>query len=571
MKRLLLFLISSFLIVSCDYLDPRPVQDLTTQELLGISTYGEGLLTAAYRNLPTTYDVISDNYTDNSVPSNPGGNRIALGSWTEQNNPIGSWDTWYSSIRYLNTYLEECANLLYSVSDPVRNRALQINRRGEAFFLRAWYQAQLLQTYAGYPAGATEAMGYPKVTRVLTVNDTLDRPRNTYAECVAQIAIDCDSAIRLLPLKYNGTLAWNNTTNRGRAEGIGAMALKARVYLQAASPAYGASTPALWQRAAKAAYDAIVASGGISTALIAYGTFNNYASFDNIWISPAASSSNAREYAYYPPSKFGRGEVNPSQNLIDVLPMKDGYPITASALYVAATPYLNRDGRFTNFIFHNGLVYNTTTLETFDGGKDAPGGLSIQGTRTGYYLKKLTSSTVKLEVGSVNTAINFVTYLSKTELYLNYIEAANEAYGPNDATLGGTVPSGGFSAYSVMQKIRTRGGIDSNTTLAGYQDAYLDAQMALGKDAFRTLLLAERRAELCFEGFRFWDMRRLNLPLSHTVRGVKITRAGVSPTYTFTYEYRDVEAHNYADYMRYVPVPYSQTLVMSNLKQNSGW
>jgi starch-binding outer membrane protein, SusD/RagB family len=566
MKRLLIFLISSFLIVSCDYLDPRPVQELSTQELLGIAYYGEGLLAAAYRNLPTSYDVYSDNYTDNSVPSIPGGNRIALGSWTQISNPIGSWDTWYSSIRYLNTYLEECRYLLYSISDTARNRVLQKNRRGEAFFLRAWYQWQLLQTYAGYPAGATEAMGYPKVTKVLTGSDNLNIARNTYEECVTQIATDLDSAILLLPLKYNGALSWNNTSNRGRAEGLGAMALKARVYLFAASPAYGPSTPALWARAAKAAYDAIVATGG-NIALAAYGNYNTGSNFDYIWIQPN-TTSNSREYAYYPPSKYGRGEVNPSQNLIDALPMIDGYPYTLSTLYNATTPYSNRDGRFTNFIFYNGQVYNSSTIETFVGGKDAPGGLSIQGTRTGYYLRKLTSATTILTPGSVTTSNNFTVYLGKTELYLNYIEAANEAYGPNDATLGGTVASGGFSAWTLMKRIRTRAGIDSNGSASGAPDAYHDAQMALGKDAYRTFIQSERRAELCFEGFRFWDIRRLNLPLNHTVKGAKITKTGTS---SYTYEYRDVETHNYADYMRYIPVPYNQTLVMSNLKQNSGW
>jgi hypothetical protein len=118
-----------------------------------------------------------------------------------------------------------------------------------------------------------------------------------------------------------------------------------------------------------------------------------------------------------------------------------------------------------------------------------------------------------------------------------------------------------------MTRIRRRAGIDSNPAQSGYQDAYLDLQVALGKDAFRALVHNQRRVELCFEGFRFWDIRRLNLPLEHTVKGAKITNnAGV-----YSYAYADVENHTYADYMRYIPVPYNQTLVMRNLKQNSGW
>ena len=40
---------------------------------------------------------------------------------------------------------------------------------------------------------------------------------------------------------------------------------------------------------------------------------------------------------------------------------------------------------------------------------------------------------------------------------------------------------------------------------------------------------------------------------------------------SFDHEYGHVENHTYQEYMRYVPLPYSQTLIMNNLKQNSGW
>ena len=40
---------------------------------------------------------------------------------------------------------------------------------------------------------------------------------------------------------------------------------------------------------------------------------------------------------------------------------------------------------------------------------------------------------------------------------------------------------------------------------------------------------------------------------------------------TFEYGYGNVENHTFQEYMRYIPLPYSQTLIMNNLKQNSGW
>ena len=92
---------------------------------------------------------------------------------------------------------------------------------------------------------------------------------------------------------------------------------------------------------------------------------------------------------------------------------------------------------------------------------------------------------------------------------MNFAEAANEAYGPTDSSLG-------FSALDVMKKIRERG----NPQLAG-SDPYLVEQSA-STDAFRELIHNERRLELSFEGFRFWDIRRTNQNLNHTIKGVKI-------------------------------------------------
>ena len=541
---------------------------------------------------------------------------------------------------------------------------------------------------------------------MLSTSDNLDRPRNTYEECVAQIAKDCDSAIVLLPKWYNGSASYNNNSNAGRGSAMAAWALKARVYLYAASPAYGPSTQDLWVRAAQVASQAMDYYGGLNLHDFNYTT-NNSGSLNNIWIQPEYSSNNW-EYSFYPPSLFGYGACNPSQNLVDAFPVSNGYPIDETTLYNPSNPYASRDGRFDRFIFRNGTTQNGTVVQTYIGGDDAPGGLSLPGTRTGYYLRKLLNSNVRLTPGDVTTSYRFRVFLSKTELYLNFIEAANEAYGPDDATLG-------YSANTVLALIRNRAGIDSDPLTAGQQDQYRLDQAAAGKDAFRELVRNERRLELCFEGHRFWDIRRWNLPLDHTVKGVKITKSdlpdptnlapgatvstdycspwetlsavndGFTPTsstdnshgkygnwnsagvwryiqydfaeptsiakseiYWFTdggglllptqvyieyydsatdtwksvenpsgyavaadtwtttvfntvvttgirinftnttqsvgviewrvwninydsYDYVDVETHTFQDYMRYVPVPYRQTLIMSNLKQNSGW
>ena len=82
------------------------------------------------------------------------------------------------------------------------------------------------------------------------------------------------------------------------------------------------------------------------------------------------------------------------------------------------------------------------------------------------------------------------------------------------------------------------------------------------------LIRNERRIELCFENKRFWDIRRWNLPLNETARGIRIEQAtGNSLKYTEI----DVEIRNYRDYMYHGPIPYSEILKWSNLQQNKGW
>ncbi len=545
------------MMISCDYVEPYPIQDQSDEELWSHANFGEGLLTRAYTGLNASYPITMDSYTDNAVPSTPGQNSLALGNWTLEGNSIGNWDNSYTNLKYINIFLENAEDLIYSVSDPTQNDIENNQRIGEAYFLRAWYHAELLKNYAGKVHG--EMKGIPVVTSSLDDVEDLDLPRNTYEEVVAQITKDCDSAISRLPLKYNnGSDNFTGLANRGRASGLGAMALKARVYLNAASPAYGGSTQDLWLRAANAAAEAINASDGL-TNLTNYGNFNDANNFDNIWIQPTYVG-NGLENTYYPPSLFGDGSLNPSQNLVNAFPAIDGFPIGESNNYSETLPYENRDPRFERFIFYNGDDYNGNIIETFEGGEDAPGGLSQQGTRTGYYLKKLLSKNVRLTPGDVTTDVKFYVFLSRTELYLNFAEAANEALGPDDASLG-------FSAADVMAKIRERAGIDSDSLTEGYQDEYLSLQVMGGKNDFRKFIHNERRLELAFEGFRFWDLRRWNEPLSHTIEGVEITPSSDG----YDYDYITVEQHQFQEYMRYVPLPFEQVLIMDNLLQNEGW
>ena len=84
------------------------------------------------------------------------------------------------------------------------------------------------------------------------------------------------------------------------------------------------------------------------------------------------------------------------------------------------------------------------------------------------------------------------------------------------------------------------------------------------------LIRNERRIELCFENKRFWDLRRWLLPLDEPVKGMQIDRN--EDTHELTYTIINVEDRNYVNsYQCYGPIPKTEVLKWSNLKQNKGW
>src|SRR6185295_10846795 len=66
-------------------------------------------------------------------------------------------------------------------------------------------------------------------------------------------------------------------------------------------------------------------------------------------------TNNGLEQNNFPPTLYGNGRVNPTQNLVDAFPMANGYPITdPGSGYVTTNPYNGRDPRLKNYILVNG-------------------------------------------------------------------------------------------------------------------------------------------------------------------------------------------------------------------------
>ncbi|KJF45284.1 RagB/SusD family nutrient uptake outer membrane protein [Draconibacterium sediminis] len=542
--------ILSFIFTGCqDYLEPNDDNRLTLDIVLSNPEFAEGFIMKAYNGLPTNYNFNEAIASDDAVTNDPASNIVSMvtGGWNAQNNPLATWNGSFERILYLNTFLENMDGVEWSWESTMQNELFAKKLRAEAHALRAWYNFNLLQAHAGVGKNG-ELLGFPIVKEVLDQEDNYEIPRSSFADCVDFILSDCDEALKALPNKWEDTGdalvdQVNGARNTNRINGLAVRLLKSKVTLYAASPSYSASGFTM-EQAALAAADVINAKGGLDGLKVSDLEFyNNPASSEIIWASARQTNQTNWEKNNFPPSLFGEGKTGPSQNLVDAFPMADGTPAQPGA------PYENRDPRLAKYILYNGASYHGGTIYTYSGsGIDAPG-VDKYSTKTGYYLRKFLQEGVDIDpaLSSPVGGQHFYTYARYTEALLNFAEAANESVGPNDVI-------GGYAAVQIVEAIWNRAGIP-NTYLASLDQAGL-----------REVIRNERRIELCFEGHRFWDIRRWGLTnvMSESAKGISIAPDQVTMSVV------NVEGRNYDSHHKYGPIPYAETLKY-DLIQNEGY
>ncbi len=553
--------------------------------------FARGLIDNAFLVLPYDGSSVSDVATDDAVSNDNDNNykKMATGNWTSEMNPVNQWETRYHAIQYCNLFLEHVDEVEWSYSSESLNQMFKDLYRGNAYALRGLHMFYLLRAHCGMVNG--ELMGVPIHLSSEDVSTDFNQPRNTFKECIDQIMSDFDEALKYLPAEYGDVSAGNvpakyvqlgaddaeynrafGNNQRGKIDANIISAFKAQVAIFAASPAYASAGAMTYEQAARYAADCLKIRGGISSVdptgwkwfankdFIKNYKFTDPDPLEIIWRG-VVGDSNDQESNNYPPSLYGKGRINPTQNLVDAFPMANGYPITdAASGYDASNPYDNRDPRLRTYILVNGDLMgvgntpiNTAADATTLDGLNRENGSS---TVTGYYLRKLLRDDINLNPSSTTQQRHFGARIRATEIFLDYAEAANEASGPK-ANVGGA----GFSAYDVIKAIRQRAGV------GGDNDPYLE-ECAASQEKMRQLIRNERRLELCFENHRFWDLRRWKANLNEGVRGVSITTAASGD---FNYRGINVESRDYKDYMYYGPIPYSEILKWSNLQQNEGW
>ncbi len=396
----------------------------------------------------------------------------------------GGTNNAYGYIRKLNI-------LITSVNQSPLTPEVKARINGQAYFLRAWVYFQLWKLYGGIPY-----LTHPQDW----ISEDLQVPRNKSSECVDSMLTDLSKCSSLPSV-------WSNAADKGRITKDAALALKGRILLYWASPQFnqndagGVIDATRWEKAYqanRAAYDTLTRDG-----------YALYSSFSRIFFdAPIASdmepilfrsyngstatglyNSNENARPYSESSGSGGQTNNPTWNLVQAFPMKNGLPITATGSgYDPVFFWKNRDPRFSATIVYNGALWQ---LSGKSGRKQYTyTGITEDKTRptvTGFYTRKNIDSS--LLAANSTYGKTFWVELRMAEVMMNLAESANWTNRQSDA-------------YDMLKAVRKRAGIDAGTgSLYG-----LAASMT--KDSMQTVIMNERRVEFAFENKRYDDLRR---------------------------------------------------------------
>lgn len=490
---------------------------------------------------------------------------------------------WYNEYKYVRA-----TNLFLSKikSSPV-DASTKNELKGEVYFLRGYLYHNLVFMYGGVPI----------ITKAYSSTDSLDVPRNTFADCIQFISNQCDSAAKYLPLEQS---------EMGRATKGAALALKSRTLLYAASALY--NTPSTWGSYAHpelVGYTDVSSSAQLARwqkakaaakAVIDLGVYSLYKpdpaskaeatqNYENLFLSMHTSEdifvryftkNNNTQWDICDPGVFqnpcgwhGWGTDSPTEQMVDSYEMSDGTAFSWNNSTEAAAPYQNRDPRFYATVLYNGAKWRPRPTDvsgdpvgvvqtghyyytdgTIKDGLDTRGNNggvdSWNGSYTGYYLRKF----IDPKIDPLKTIQTYPwRFMRYSEILLNYAEACIHT-GDN------------ADAVTYINMIRKR--------------AYMPPITATSTAGLIKDLRYERKIELAFEGERYYDIRRWMICDSafQDAKGIYIlygTPTSGSTTYgtgTPTYKVEDIQARAWNPSFYFLPITTDEMNKNSKLVQN---
>lgn len=451
-------------------------------------------------------------------------------------NYFDAWTTGYGLVRRINEALGALDT--YSSNFTVEQAA---RIRAELLFFRSHVQFNMMRVHGS----KLDDLGIILYKNIKDMNvSAKDTPRSSLSACWDAIAEDLDYACGHLPVPAE---------SNGRVHRYAAYALKARAMLYA-----------------ERYEDALKAVENVEAGQL-YGWLEDYdeifRTLDNrevIWGVAYASAvlTHSFDSRYSMPGDYclsgskGGGYAGPTQEFVDAFDNADGTAFNPSDLsrrYITGDNVGSRDPRLAKCVLYNDAEWKGRRLQCYEGGEDQKympyGSVKAPGnTVTGYYMRKLLDPDNNDYV--LNGSYQPWPEFRYAELMLIKAEclAAGEDY---------------TGAREVVADLRNaRFGGEVYTAPVGSWDSALD------------LILHERMIELCYEGHRFWDLRRTGRAAEvlggKKYSGVLWHRNG-DGSFTAESVPADMAAHKYPERFDRFPIPQAETQNNKKAIQNTGW
>jgi hypothetical protein len=453
-----------------DVLEKKDLSAISEGDVWNNPTYATNYVNKLCRDNIPGWESLSSNSDESR-----GGGNILYGQLT--NNDINDWP--YGQIRNINLFLSK-------IGSGGIDEDTQSLLKGQALVLRAWLYFRMVRLYGGVPL----------ILEPQELKDDLYVSRAKTSECINQIIKDLDDAIA-------SGIPWSWTGNDvGRITKAAALALKGRVLLYYASPQFNRPGERNAQRWATAYEVNKQAKEQLSA-----NSYGLYSSFEDLWFNEMNEEAVFVKRYQRPglvhswtsdckPLEVSigsgtSGRNQPSWEMVQAFPMKDGVSISESPDYDPVLYWKNRDPRFAVTIAYNGCVWPLIGREgtkqwTYRGYVPEQN----NGTQTGYYCRKAIDITYNADDARLSST-DWIE-IRYAEVLLNFAECAAET-GHDD------------EAIAVLKQIRARAGIE-----AGDNGMY-GLKTGLTGAALIDAVMLERKLELAFESKRYWDLRRRRL------------------------------------------------------------
>lgn len=593
MKKIYISILAGFMLIfaACERdLDLLPLDTLVVESFFQTSDDYKVFVNKYYEQLPGFGAPSRDNDADIAYA----GSQVSNSTYIESQ-ASGTWNNSYAAIRDHSLVI----NKVEELEDAALKESVVVYA-AEARFFRALAYYGLLREFGGVPI-----VDHPLE---LDEDEILYGPRNTYTEVVSFIVADLDAAIATQKL---GSL--EGAANVGRITNEAALALKSRVCLFA-------GTWAKYHQNGGNANDLLTQAREAANSIISGGNFSLFKrddvlgglseSYRNLFTLESETQSNIAGLGKADQNEFilvrkhnkddrnggyislTSGNLSPTKKLMDMfldntgLPIGDasstfqghGFTIDSDSKIANNIEFVNRDPRmaailvepFKQFWYHEPYSrdFTLTDLTGTGGWNDG-----MWTSNTGYLLHKFIPETA----GGVAIDYPVIRY---AEVLLNYAEAVYELDGDiSDADLDKSI-----------NLLRDR------VDMPHLTNAFVSANNLSMMNEIRR----ERTVELCFEGFRYDDLRRwktAEVEMSQDVKGVQWANS-LLPTEFEVYKDQTNEIITVTNHVNTVfetdtdgflireaasnrnfdpakhylkPLPLRQIVINPQLEQNPGW